>query len=113
MDSIRPFDYGYSFETANGFVTPQSCVSARITQLKDKVEFVIMKDCPPISSLGKLVREQRYEFHWLPSESPYLYHPGTKQKILLEVEYDTPMLPRGFDLSSMSRAPLFKNPKKT
>ena len=65
-DHLQPFTHGYAFERANGFVTPESCVTAWIQHLREKTEFVVMKDSPAILSLGRLVREHDYEFHWKP-----------------------------------------------
>ena len=77
-----------------------------VKQLRTATEFVVMKNCPPVISLGALVNEQRYEFRWKPGEIPYLLHSGNGAKIVLEVEVNAPMLPRGLDLAMMqSSAP--------
>ena len=96
---VRPYE-GRAFSTANGFVTPESSVMLWVRQLRATTECVIMKNCLPVLSLGALVNEQRYEFRWKPDEMPYLLHTGNKSKVVLEVEMNTPMLPRGIDLAT-------------
>ena len=91
---IRPYKCGYAFETANGAVSPDKCVTAWVQQLRKKAEFVILKDAPPILSLGKVVKDYQLRFVWEPDSNPYLYNPATNTKLVLDVENDTPMLPK-------------------
>ena len=91
---IRPYTCGHAFDTANGAVAPDQCVTALVRQLKKKAEFVILKDAPPILSLGKVVKDFKLRFVWDPDANPYLYNPATRTKLVLDIEGDTPMLPR-------------------
>ena len=94
VDHIRPTEQGCAFETANGLVKPEECVDVWVQQLRKRLEFIIMKDCPKLLSMGKLVLEQGLAFHWVPGKNPYLEDQTTKWRVELEVENDTPVLPR-------------------
>ena len=82
---------------------------AWVKQLDHKLKFVMMPDCPRILSMGKLVKEQRLAFHWVPDQRPYLQNCNTGEIAWLEVECDTPVMPNHLQFIPPGWDPLVRN----
>ena len=76
---------------------------AWVKQLDHKLKFVMMPDCPRILSMGKLVKEQRLAFHWVPDQRLYLQNCKTGEIAWLEVECDTPVMPNHLKFIEQNR----------
>ena len=50
--------------TANGIIEPEGQLEVYLTDLGVDARFLVLKDCPPVLSIGRLVEEHGFQFHW-------------------------------------------------
>ena len=50
--------------TANGIITPQGQLEVHLPSLGVDAQFLVLKDCPPVLSVGRLVEQHGFQFHW-------------------------------------------------
>ena len=84
----------YRLTTANGSIETDLETQARLPQLDDIVEPLVLADTPNVLSVGRLVREQGYSLEWHAEspDAPTLTTPsGTR--VTLTVVNDVPVLP--------------------
>ena len=73
-----------SMATVNGPLSVEEAISVHVPNLERTVEFIIVKDSPPLLSVGRLCMLEGYGFFWPPRQIPWLISP-TGRRINLQV----------------------------
>ena len=63
FDGMRPCP-DVRLATANGIIEPEGQLEVYLTDLGVDARFLVLKDCPPVLSIGRLVEEHGFQFHW-------------------------------------------------
>ena len=50
--------------TANSIIEPEGQLEVYLTDLCVDARFLVLKDCPPVLSIGRLVEQHGFKFHW-------------------------------------------------
>ena len=81
---IQKMAKGISMATVNGSIVADQCITISLPNLDRTVEFVIVKDSPPLLSVGRLCMLEGFGFFWPPRRTPWLVSPDGR-KINLQV----------------------------
>ena len=89
------------FQTANGTTATSKVAPIYISELGEEIHPHVLKETPPVVTVGRRTMSEGYSFVWCAGANPYFLTPiGTK--IELEVIGDIPYLRRGSPLCSPS-----------
>ena len=55
--------------TANDMIKPEGQLEVYFTDLGVEARFLVLKDCPPVLSIGRLVELYGFLFHWKAGKS--------------------------------------------
>ena len=89
--TLRYLSQPAELHTANGIVYAFYECEVYVHDLDTKVTCLVLPDVPPLLSMGKLVRDQGFEFRWQ-EEQPILVHPESGEEILCSIGQNTPYL---------------------
>ena len=81
--------------TANGISWAEEATQLYISKLGLYVEAIILENSPAVLSLGKLVEDEEFEYHWKPGETPYLERKAPYIKIMCLPTHNVPFLVPG------------------
>ena len=76
--------------TANGQVSPEGELDVHLPELRPDARLLVLKSCPRVLSVGRLVGDHGLEFHWTPGRAFFQSSGG--QSFECEVRNDVPML---------------------
>ena len=76
--------------TANGQVSPEGEIDVHLPELGLDARLLVLKTCPRVLSVGRLVEDHGLEFHWTPGRA-YFQNPGG-QSVECEVRNYVPMI---------------------
>ena len=77
--------------TANGTIVPRGRLKLHIPSLKLDGSFLLLRDSPPVLSIGQLVEKHGFSFSWTP-EGGALFRAPDKSKIRCTVKDFVPLL---------------------
>ena len=89
--TLRFLDEPVELHTANGIVLARYECEVYVQDLDCYVTCLVLPDVPPLLSMGKLVRDQGFEFRWQ-EELPVLVHPESGKEIVCGIGQNTPYL---------------------
>lgn len=55
--------------TANGIVDAKAVLDLYVPDMKVKARALILDNCPSVLSVGRMVEDEMFEFHWLPGRA--------------------------------------------
>ena len=92
-DKIEPIKNPLTMATANGITSVNKEWKGQISGIGDKITAAVLENSPcNVLSLGKLVMDRGYSFHWTQGKDPVLKDEKGKT-VLLEVQRYVPVLP--------------------
>ena len=79
-----------ALNTANGIVWAKWCATIYVQELDIEVEAVLLDSTVAVLSLGKLIKDEGFEYIWRQTEEPYLQKGDSKYTCY--TEHDVPFL---------------------
>ena len=64
--------------TASRIIEPEGQLEVYLTDLGVDARFLVLKDCPPAHSIGRLVEQHGFQFHWKASKAWFLAPDGRR-----------------------------------
>ena len=111
FESMRPCP-DVRLATANGTIEPEGQLEAYLTDLGVDARLFVLKDCPPVLSIGRLVEQHGFQFHWNAGKA-WFVAPGRRRHVPgQELRHPHPRVDiifndkrRGFGVSGTSAEP--------
>ena len=66
--------------TANGIIEPEGQLEFYLTVLEVAARFLVLKDCPPVLSIGRLAQQHGFQFHWKAGKAWYVASDGRRHE---------------------------------
>ena len=77
FDGMRPC-LDVRLATASGIIEPEGQLEVYLTDLGVDARFLVLKDCPPVLSIGRLVEQHGFQFHWRSGRAWFVSPSGTR-----------------------------------
>ena len=90
--------------TVNGLLTVSEAINVGVPNLDRSIEFIVVKDSPPLLSVGRLCMLEGLGFYWPPRKTPWLISPAGK-RIHLSVHDFVPYCPAAKPNSTVAPDP--------
>ena len=113
--TIRDLDEVITLNTANGYIEATQYAYVQALELDMTVKVILLEDSPAVLSLGRLCRENNFEFRWpggipSPSNGPYLMRNNKVYNLF--AQNDVPHITAARKSSKKATSPVEKeNPK--
>ena len=79
FDGMRPCP-DVRLATANGIIEPEGQLEVYLTDLGVDARFLVLKDCPPVLSIGRLVEQHGFQFHWKAGKAWFVAPDGRRHE---------------------------------
>ena len=78
LETMRKTRNPTTVMTANGEVQTREAATVYVKELELFVTVMLLENTRAVLSLGKLCKDQRYNFHWISDEKPHLMKKGKR-----------------------------------
>ena len=78
-EGVEPAPKGLCLDSANGPVCASATIAYQCTSTGDVIESLIMKDSPPVHSIGRKGHQEGWGFYWEPYKVSYVSLPSGKR----------------------------------
>ena len=90
MSAMKACSDDIRLATANGQVSPEGELDVHLPELGLDARLLVLKSCPRVLSVGRLVEDHGLEFHWTPGRAFFQSSGG--QSFEREVRNYVPMI---------------------
>lgn len=79
------------FSTGGGAQSASQTIGIKTEESKSTHNMYVLQDCPLVMSIGHLVANEHYSFHWEPSQLPWLESPNGECIVAHRVDHNVPI----------------------